>query len=177
MFSCLSVNAQDLPGSIRGYKVRNTKVKITTSTEKTTDKTANSSFVRLGEPELVDLGFSSATIEVGAEIMAGGQSGQIDFVTFSDFLIGGIPVEIDEYDHPFPFKKDQMVAIPKPIRMSISMFSLPKAVYHELTENRDELTVTGTVFVFGRFKKMGFEFKRVIPIKVDMTIKNPLRHS
>jgi hypothetical protein len=166
-----------LPSSIRGYKVRDAKVKIVTSTEKAAEKAANSAFVRLGEPELVDIGFYGATIEVGAEITAGEQTGRVDFLTFRDFRIGGVPVEIDEYDHPFQFKKNQVVAIPKPIRLSLSMFSVPKAVYHELTEQTDELDVTGTVFVFGKFKKMGFEFKRVVPVRIDMKIKNPLRQT
>ena len=130
---------------------------------------------RLGEPELVDIGLSAATIEVGAEITAGEQAGRVDFLTFQDFRIGGIPVEIDEYEHPFLFKKNQIVTIPKPIRVSFSMFSVPKAVYKELTDRPNELDVTGTVFVFGRFKKMGFEFKRVIPVRIDIKIKNPLR--
>jgi hypothetical protein len=131
--------------------------------------------VKLGDPELVDIGLTAATIEMGAEIASGGQSGRVDFLTFRDFRVGGMPVEIDEYAHPFAFKKDQMVSIPEPIRISFSMFNVSKAVYQELTEQRDELQVTGTVFVFGKFKKMGFEFKRVIPVKIDMKIKNPLR--
>jgi hypothetical protein len=57
------------------------------------------------------------------------------------------------------------------------VFNVSKAVYRELTEQRDELQVTGTVFVFGKFKKMGFEFKRVIPVKIDLKIKNPLRQA
>ena len=36
-------------------------------------------------------------------------------------------------------------------------------------------SVTGTVFVFGKFKKYGINFKRVVPIKIDLTIANPLK--
>lgn len=168
------MTAQDLPHKIRGYKVYKTKVNIVTSADKSADKSGENAFVKMGEPKLVDVGLYGATIAVGAEIASGGQSGRIEFLMFRDFRIGGIPVEIEEYRRPFTFKKSEMVSLPDPIRVSISVFSVPKAVYREWTDHRDELEVTGTVFVFGKFKKMGFEFKRVIPLKIDMTIKNPL---
>jgi hypothetical protein len=171
------VNAQSLPSSIRGYKVREADVEIVASGDPTSPKSPNNALVNLSDPELVDLGLSGATIEMGAEIRSGGQSGRVDFLTFRDFRVGGIPVEIDEYAHPFSFKKGQLMSIPKPIRVSFSVFNVSKAVYRELTEQRDELQVTGTVFVFGKFKKMGFEFKRVIPVKIDLKIKNPLRQA
>ena len=177
VLSALCLTAQDLPGKIRGYKVHKTNVNIVTSTDKPADKSSESAFVKMGEPTLADLGLYGATIAVGAEIASGGQNGRIEFLMFRDFRIGGIPVEIEEYHEPFTFKKSETVTLPKPIRVSISVFSLPKAVYQEWTDNRDELEVTGTVFVFGKFKKMGFEFKRVIPVKIDMKIKNPLLHS
>jgi hypothetical protein len=171
------VAAQDLPEKIRGYKVYQTKVNIVTSTEKAPNGPAANAFVRMGEPKLVDVGLYGATIAVAAEVASGGQNGRIEFLMFRDFRIGGIPVEIEEYNEPFTFKKSEMVSLPKPVRVSISVFSVPKAVYQEWTNHRDELEVTGTVFVFGKFKKFGFEFKRVIPVKIDMTIKNPLLHS
>jgi len=52
---------------------------------------------------------------------------------------------------------------------------LPRAAYSEIVEHKSELSVTGTAFVFGKFKKMGFSFKRVVPIKIDIKVKNPLR--
>ena len=177
VLSALCLTAQDLPGKIRGYKVHKTNVNIVTSTDKTADESGENAFVKMGVPTLADLGLYGATIAVGAEIASGGQNGRIEFLMFRDFRIGGIPVEIEEYHEPFTFKKSETVTLPKPIRVSISVFSLPKAVYQEWTDNRDELEVTGTVFVFGKFKKMGFEFKRVIPVKIDMKIKNPLLHS
>ena len=177
VLSALCLTAQDLPGKIRGYKVHKTNVNIVTSTDKPADKSSESAFVRMGEPTLADIGLYGATIAIGAEITSGGQNGRIEFLMFHDFRIGGIPVEVEDYHEPFSFKNRETVTLPKPIRVSLSIFSVPKAVYLEWTDHRDELEVTGTVFVFGKFKKMGFEFKRVIPVKIDMTIKNPLLHS
>jgi hypothetical protein len=46
---------------------------------------------------------------------------------------------------------------------------------NELINSPNELVVTGTAFVFGKFKKFGFTFKRVVPVKIDLKFKNPLR--
>jgi len=177
LLSALCFSAQDLPGKIRGYKVYKTKVNIVTSTEKTPNGSGENAFVKMGEPTMADVGLYGATIAVGAEIASGGQNGRVEFLMFHDFRVGGIPVEIEEYHEPFLIKKGETAALPKPIRVSISVFNVPKAGYQEWTDHRDEWEVTGTVFVFGKFKKMGFEFKRVIPVKINMTIKNPLFHS
>jgi hypothetical protein len=171
------VAAQDLPGKIRGYKVYKTNVNTLTSTDKATGKRDENAFVKMGEPTLVDVGLYGATMAVSAEVASGGQTGRIEFLMFRDFRIGGIPIDIEEYHEPFTFKKNETVSLPKPIQVSISVFNVPKAVYQEWTDHRDDLEVTGTVFVFGKFKKMGFEFKRVIPVKINMTGKNPLLHS
>lgn len=45
---------------------------------------------------------------------------------------------------------------------------------NDKTAAKDEWTVTGRVFVFGRFKKFGFDFKRVVPVEINLKIKNPL---
>jgi hypothetical protein len=35
--------------------------------------------------------------------------------------------------------------------------------------------VTGRVYVFGRFKKFLFSFKRVVPVELSLTLPNPLK--
>jgi hypothetical protein len=174
--SCLgaAVQGQDLPGKIRGYKVYNTKVVVVTAGATTPDENPGV-IVKVGEPRVADVGLYGATIEFGAEFTTAKHSGAVDFLTFRDFRIHDIPVDIVEYSHPFQFRKQQLVVIPQPVQVTFSVLSLPKAVYQELIDSRDDLIVTGTVFVFGRFKKMGFTFKRVVPIKIDIKIKNPLR--
>jgi hypothetical protein len=169
-----AVKAQDLPKKIRGYTVYRTDVKVFGPLETQDNSTDNRASVKLGEPEVVDFGLYGATFEIGAEISSFQRSGKVDFLMFRGFRVHGIPVEIDEYQHPFSFKKKSPVVMPKPIRVSFSVKDLPKAAYKEIFAAEDELPITGTVFVFGKFKKMGFEFKRVIPIKVDLKIKNPL---
>ncbi len=165
---------QSLPGKIRGYKVHDTKVSINASADDTSQTNSIGASVKLDEPVIADAGLSGVTIELGARFTVLAQTGQIDFLTFHDFQINGVPIEIEEYDYSFSFKKGKEVSLPKPVRLNLRISSLTKAVYKELLADDDDLPVTGTIFVFGKFKKMGIRFKRVIPITIDMTIRNPL---
>jgi hypothetical protein len=35
--------------------------------------------------------------------------------------------------------------------------------------------VSGVVYVFGQFKKSLFKFKRVVPVELNLQMRNPLR--
>lgn len=155
--------AQKWPPKIRGYKVHDAKIDL-----------SRDASLKLADWRVAELGLTGAVIEVGAEMMSKKQTGQIEFVTFSDFRVNGIPVEIEEYKNPFTLKKGQWFALPKPARVYVRTASIPRAAYRELTEGRGEMAVVGTVFVFGKFKRFGFSFKRVVPINIEMTIANPL---
>ena len=170
-----TVGAQELPKNIRGYKVYNAKVPVVNSTSQAANNEKADALVKLGEPKIAGIGFSGAIIEIGAEIISETQMGRVEFVTFRDIRINNIAIEIEEYKYSFTFNKGKPVMLPKPIRVAISLTSLPKAAYRELFQSKDKLTVTGTAFVFGKFKKFWFSFKRVVPIKIELTIRNPLR--
>ena len=64
--------------------------------------------------------------------------------------------------------------MPKPARIFLGTGQIVKAAWKEIAETKKEWTITGRVFVFGKFKKLGFSFKRVIPVDINLTIKNPL---
>ncbi len=176
-FSSLLI-AQDLPGEIRGYKVYNAKISVKNQAEKTdakNKKDKSEAFVKVGEPEVVDISLTGVTLELSAEIDALGQSGTIDFLTFKDFRINGLVVDVEEYRESFEFKKNQTVILPKPVKIFVGTGQTLRGAVRELKESKDEWTVTGTVFVFGRFKKSFLKFKRVVPVEINIKIKNPLR--
>jgi len=154
---------QKWPSTIRGYKVHDAKIDL-----------KRDAALKLADWRVAELGFSGATIEVDAEMISKKQGGEIEFVTFNDFKVNGIPVEIEEYKNPFTIKKGQWFALPKPARVHVRMTNIPQAAFRELTEGQGEMAVSGTALVFGKFKKFGFTFKRVVPIKIEMTIANPL---
>lgn len=166
--------AQALPSKIRGYKVYQANVTVRGSARSAGEKGGKDAQVTLGEPVIADIGLSGITLEIGADIAATDQSGRIDFLTFSDFRINGLAVDIEEYKNEFSFKKGEAISIPSPARLTIGTLTMARTARRELIESKTEWLVTGTVFVFGKFKKFGIGFKRVVPVKIDLKINNPL---
>ena len=173
-FSSL-VFAQDLPDKIRGYKVYKAKISVTNQTEKSKPRGSSEAFVKVGEPKVVDISLTGVTLELSAQIDALEQSGTVNFLTFKDFSVNGLAVDIEEYRESFQFKKNKTVTLPKPVKIFIGAGQTLRGTVSELKESKDEWTVTGTVFVFGRFNKSFLKFKRVVPVDVNIKIKNPLR--
>lgn len=171
----LLVHAQDLPDKIRGYKVYDAKVSVGTESNETGRKAKTEARVKVGEPELVEVTLSGITFELSAEISGLEESGTVDFMTFHDFRIDDLAVEIEDYTHSFAFKKNQTVKLPKPARISLGASQALRGALRESKEAKTEWQVTGRVFVFGVFKKFGFGFKRVVPVEVNIKIKNPLK--
>ncbi len=167
--------AQTLPSKIRGYKVYQADVKVRGSADRSTNDGEKEALVTLGKPSISHIAFSGITMEIGAEVAATDQSGRVDFLTFNDFRINGLAVDIEEYTHEFDFRKGSSVSFPKPARLTIGTLNMARAARRELIESKKEWLVTGTVLVFGKFKKYGFSFKRVVPVKIDLKIDNPLR--
>jgi len=171
------VLAQDLPNEIRGYKVYNAKISVKNQTEKSVARNKSEAFVKVGEPEVIDISLTGVTLEISAEIDALGQSGTVDFLSFKDFRVNGLQVEVEEYKESFEFKKNQTIILPKPVKIFVGTGQTLRGAVNELKESKDEWRVTGMVFVFGRFKKSFLKFKRVVPVEINIKIKNPLRNS
>ncbi len=168
-------NAQDLPKEIRGYKVHRAKISVVNQAEKTEIKDQPEVSVKIGEPELVDVSLAGITFELSAEINSLKQNGTIDFLTFHDFRVNDLKVDIKEYREPFEFKKNQTVTLPKPIEIFLGAGQTLLGTLKESRESKDEWTVTGRIFVFGQFKKSFLKFKRVVPVEINLKIKNPLK--
>ncbi|MEP7037454.1 MAG: hypothetical protein ABI891_03850 [Acidobacteriota bacterium] len=182
LFSSFAV-AQDLPDKIRGYKVYKAKISVKNQTVKNSDtaksKAANESeaFVKVGEPELTDVSLTGVTFELSAEIDALKQSGTVDFLTFKDFCVNGLAVSVEEYKESFAFRKNQPITLPKSVKIFIGTGQTLRGALGEFRNSKEEWTITGTVFVFGQFKKSFLKFKRVVPIQVNLKIKNPLKEN
>lgn len=169
-----SAYSQTYPKKIRGYKVYEVDVKLSSSDSATGNDKDDRSVILLSKPTIVDVGLSGVTFEVGADVRAAGQSGRVDMLTFSDLKINGIAVTVADVNEKFEFKSGQMVAL-KPVQIFINTFNLARAARSELLDTKKNWLATGTVYVFGKFKKFGIGFKRVVPIKLNLTFQNPLR--
>jgi len=165
----------DLPGKIRGYKVYNAKIIVRTAPAEKSTESGAELFVKIGEPELTDVSLAGVTIELPTEIKSSEQSGTIDFLTFYDFRVNDVAVEIEEYKNSFELKKNHLIKLLKPIKISIGAKQSLRGAFSELIKSKNDWTVTGRIFVFGRFKKSFLKFKRVVPIEINLQIENPFK--
>jgi hypothetical protein len=171
-----NIQAQELPDEIRGYKVHNAKVSVTNKIDAArSEKDKSEAFARLTEPELVGTALTGLTFEISAEIDPLEFKGKVDFLTFKDFKVNGLSVEIEEYKNTFEFKKNEAIRLPQPIKIFLATGEALKGALGEALNSKEEWTVTGTVFVFGKFKRYGFNVKRVVPVEVNVKIKNPAK--
>jgi hypothetical protein len=133
------------------------------------------SLITLGEPKVTSISPLGVYLEVPVTVAAVKQGGRVDFLTFEDMVVNGTPVTVDEYHHPFELPNDRAVTLPDPVKLYIST---PRALFGALGEwsrPKDVWPVTGRVYVFGRFKKFFFTFKRVVPVELALSFRNPLR--
>lgn len=169
-------HAQKLPDKIRGYKVENVSLKVShTIPDGNKFSDEFDLYVQLTKPKILMRGLLAASIDVGADMVSTKQSGEINFVSFHDVRVNGIAIEIDEYAGPIAFKKGVRSSLTKPVTAKLNLVGAAKGALKELTDSRNQWRVTGTAFVFGKFKKFGFSVKRVVPIKIDILVNNPLK--
>jgi len=171
-------SAQELPKKIRGYKVQNAKISIKANKAnagKTEAKDKSAVSVKIGEPELIDISLTGITFKISAEMESSEESGTVDFLTFDDFRVNDLKVAVEEYKESFEFKKNQTIALPKPIEIFVGTSQTLRGALKEMKDSKDEWTVTGRIFVFGQFKKSFLKFKRVVPVEINLKIKNPLK--
>lgn len=166
--------AQELPKEIRGYKVHKTNISVKTISANAPSKNGPEALVKIGDPSVAAVSLTGITLEIPAEITAFDQSGRVDFLTFHDFKVDGLAVDVEEYRSAFSFKKNELVILPKPARLFLGTGQIVKRAWKEISETKKEWTITGRVFVFGKFKKLGFSFKRVVPVDINIRIDNPL---
>ncbi len=161
-----------LPKKIRGYKVHNETIGITLPS--TGDAKTERAVVELDDPELNDVSLSGVTFSLNAEITSLEQSGSIDILSFNDFLVNGIPVTIADLDENFTFRKNEAFRLPKPAKIQLSTTGVLRAAWKELREQKKKWLITGRIFIFGKFRRYGLSFKRVVPVDVSIEIDNPL---
>jgi hypothetical protein len=174
-FSSVFISGQDFPREIHGYKVYQAKISVKNQIEKTSVAGKTETFVKIGEPEIVDVSLAGVTLAISAEIQSSVQSGTIDFLSFYNFHVNNLAVDVEEYREFFEIEKNKSAVLPKPVKIFLSTNQTLRGAFKEFKESKDEWTVTGTIFVFGRFKKSFLKFKRVVPVEINLKIKNPLR--
>lgn len=180
IFVCFLINiplaAQDFPDQLYGYKIYKTKISVSNQANQTAGQNDSETLVKIGEPKLTDVSLTGLTLEIPAEILTLPESGKIDFLTFYDFRVNGLPIEIEDYREPFKLTKNQSFKLSKPVKLFVPTAQAARGAIREMRNSKNDWRVTGRIFVFGRFKKFGLTFKRAVPIEIDLQIKNPLNN-
>lgn len=171
VFLSAATFGQDLPKTIRGYKVHNEILKVSAS--KTADPNSPV-WVDLGDPSVEDLSLTGITLLLSADLLSNKQSGKVDFLMFRDVQINGTGVEVEEYTKMFEFKRTRLVSLPEPARIFIPTTGIMQAAWREMRGSREIWIVKGRVFVFGKFKKFGMHHKRVVPVDFEYSFPNLL---
>jgi hypothetical protein len=168
------------PKEIRGYKVERARVEIKKQDAKEVKSNAApadaDALIQLGEPRVASLSPFGIRLEVPVTVAAVKQGGRVDFLTFEEMTVNGTPVTVNEYHHSFDLPNAHSVTLPEPISIHISA---PRALWGALGEwnqPKEVWPVRGRVYVFGRFKKFLFKFKRVVPVELNLSFRNPLRN-
>ena len=172
-----STSPRDYPKEIRGYKVElaSVEVKRGAKSNKKSDEWNTDALIQLGEPHVKSVSPFGITLEVPVTVAAVKQGGRVDFLTFEDMIVNGTPVTVSEYDHPFDLPNDNAVTLPDPVTIYISTPRAMLGAIGEWREPKSVWPVTGRVYVFGHFKKFLFTFKRVVPVELNLSFKNPLK--
>ncbi len=131
--------------------------------------------ITLGKPQLARVTPLGVTFEVPIVVAPVKQSGRIDFLLFEDMVVNGRSVEIDEYHRAFDLPNKQPLTLREPLRFYIYLPGALLAAVDEWSNSQETWPVTGRIYVFGKFKKGWFSFKRCIPVELNVTIRNPLR--
>lgn len=170
---------QELPREIRGYKVHKAIVKVGSDGPKdkgsSEDRLTADAAVSVSRPRVADIGLFGVVLEMTAKVYPPKQRGRIDLLAFHGFTANGIPMELDEYRQPFELRGRSNEPLALTLRARIRNTDILRAAYRELIDSKDEWRIRGRVFVFGRFKRFGLTFKRVIPVDLDLSFPNPLR--
>lgn len=168
------------PKEIRGYKVELANVEIKKQNAKGKDEAAagtnEETLIQLGEPRVTSLSPLGISLEVPVTVAAIKQGGRVDFLTFEEMTVNGTSVTVNEYQHSFDLPTSKPVTLPEPVSIYISTPRALLGALGEWNQPKDVWPVTGRVYVFGRFKKFLFKFKRVVPVELDLSFQNPLKN-
>ncbi len=184
-----SGQSQKYPDTIRGYKVERTVVEIKKPENKSRGNNADGEaanddsdvdqLITFGQPSIARMTPIAITFEVPVVVAPVKQSGKVDFLVFEDMEINNHSVQIAEYAHAFDLPNKRPLTLHDPLRIYIYLPSAIFAALGDWTDSKEMWPVTGRVYVFGKFKKkilgISGSFKRVVPVELNLTMRNPLK--
>jgi hypothetical protein len=192
--TAVTPQSRTYPKEIRGYKVERTVVEIkkperrsaksgkendqnqTNGTDSAAAPDADvDQLIQLGKPRLARATPLGITLEIPIVVSAVRQSGHVDFLVFEDMVVNGTSVDLDEYHHAFDLPNKDPLTLRDPLSFYIYLPNALLAALGDWSDAKETWPVTGRVYVFGKFKKSIFSFKRVVPVELKLSMRNPMR--
>ena len=136
---------------------------------------ASSQLIEFGSPRVAGVTPLGISLEIPIVVSPVKQKGRVDFLVFEKMEVNGTSVEIDEYHRAFDLPNKKPLTLKEPLRFYVYLPNALIAAIGELSSSLKDWPITGVVYVFGRFNKSIFRFKRVIPVEIKFTTPNPLR--
>jgi hypothetical protein len=183
LISLVSAAAQqrNYPDSMRGYKLSRTNVELKKPEKKSKAAEEDApldldaqALIRFGPPEVAHVTPMGVSFEIPIVVNPVRQKGHVDFLVFEDMVVNGTSVEIDEYQHGFDLPNKNALTLNHPLKIRVFLPSALLAAIGEWGNSKKSWPIEGRVYVFGKFKKTIFTFKRYVPVELNLSIDNPL---
>ena len=188
------------PKEIRGYKIERTAIEIkkpeskngkpgksqpnqnaSNSNGPTEEQNVSESdvdaLIQFGKPQLARVTPLGITFKVPIVVAPVTQKGRVDFLMFEDMSVNDTSVQIDEYHRGFDLPNKKPSTLRDPLSFYIYLPSAVLAAIGDWSNSKAMWPVTGRVYVFGKFKKGLFSFKRCVPVELNLTMRNPLKEN
>jgi hypothetical protein len=188
------------PKEIRGYKIERAAIEIkkpesrngkpeksqpsqnsANNNGQTEDQNISESdvdaLIQFGRPQLTRVTPLGITFKVPIVVAPVTQKGRVDFLMFEDMSVNGTSVQIDEYHRAFDLPNKKPSTLREPLSFYIYLPSAVLAAIGDWSNSKEVWPVTGRVYVFGKFKKGLFSFKRCVPVELNLTMRNPLKEN
>ncbi|HYT49837.1 MAG TPA: hypothetical protein VEL78_05555, partial [Pyrinomonadaceae bacterium] len=165
----------EYPKEIRGYKLERVTIEPKEKKGAGNDSASNDPIIKFGEARVVSVSPLGVTLEIPIVVAPVKQKGKIDFLSFYDMTINGTRVEVDDYNESFDLPTEQALTLRRPITIFVATPNAVVGAVQDLARPKETWPVTGVVYVFGQFKKWIFTGKRVLPVEIDLQMRNPLR--
>jgi len=162
------------PKEIRGYKVERAAVELRETKQKNAQQNTTPQPITFGSPRVAAITPLGITLEIPVVVAPVKQKGHVDFLVFEKMKVKDTSVEIDEYHRAFDLPNKKPLTLKEPLRFYVYLPNAIMVAIDDLTNTAKEWPITGIVYVFGKFNRSVFRFKRVIPVEINMTTPNPL---
>ena len=176
------------PKEIRGYKIERTAIEIKEPDSKNRNSKNDGqieaqnvsdsdvdALIQFGKPQLARVTPLGITFKVPIVVAPVTQKGRVDFLMFEDMTVNDTSVQIDEYHRAFDLPNKNPSTLRDPLSFYIYLPSAVLAAIGDWSDSKATWPVTGRVYVFGKFKKGLFSFKRCVPVELNLTMRNPLK--